>query len=248
MKWYRLAAAQGHAPAQANLGSMYGLGHGVIQDYAEAARWYKLAAAQGNAAAQNNLGSMYENGQGVVQDYSEAVKWYRLAAAYELSAAQNNLGRMYAIGQGVPIDYVRAHMWFNLAAVKGTADAVRHRDQAAKQISTYELAYAQMMARKFIALSYVEKLSFDEGLSTEKRKNQREFDESNERFSAEMRRYDEKVAAEKLAEDKREDARDTANFWRGVLRGVAPQQPPPSQPPVTCSTIYHGGRTTTTCN
>ena len=36
VKWYRLAADQGDARAQFNLGFMYGTGQGVPQNYAEA--------------------------------------------------------------------------------------------------------------------------------------------------------------------------------------------------------------------
>jgi uncharacterized protein len=49
VKWYRLAAEQGNANAQYNLGVMYDNGDGVVQDYAEAVKWYRLAAEQGNA-------------------------------------------------------------------------------------------------------------------------------------------------------------------------------------------------------
>ena len=77
----RLAADQGDAGAQFNLGLMYDLGRGVPQDYAQAVKWYRLAADQGYAWAQNNLGNMYELGQGVPQDYVEAHKLFNLAAA-----------------------------------------------------------------------------------------------------------------------------------------------------------------------
>ena len=59
MRWYRLAAEQGDADAQSNLGVMYDSGHGVPQDYAEAVRWYRRAAEQGDASAQFDLGRMY---------------------------------------------------------------------------------------------------------------------------------------------------------------------------------------------
>jgi TPR repeat protein len=55
---YRLAAAQGNANAQFNLGNMYYNGWGVRQDHAEAVRLYRLAAAQGNAHAQHTLDSL----------------------------------------------------------------------------------------------------------------------------------------------------------------------------------------------
>ena len=77
---YGLAAAQGDASAQINLGVMYLNGQGVAQDYKEAVRLYGLAAAQGNADAQYNLGFMYDNGQGVAQDYVRAHMWYNLGA------------------------------------------------------------------------------------------------------------------------------------------------------------------------
>ena len=47
VKWYRLAAEQGDADAQYNLGLMYDNGNGVPQDYKEAVKWYRLAAEQG---------------------------------------------------------------------------------------------------------------------------------------------------------------------------------------------------------
>ena len=49
VRWLRLAADQGHADAQHNLGWMYANGEGVPEDDAEAARWYRLAADQGHA-------------------------------------------------------------------------------------------------------------------------------------------------------------------------------------------------------
>ncbi len=45
-KWFRKAAEQGHPKAQA-LGFMYDSGHGVPQDYAEAAKLCRKLADQG---------------------------------------------------------------------------------------------------------------------------------------------------------------------------------------------------------
>ena len=55
----RLAAEEGDAAAQFNLGVMYADGRGVPQDETEAVRWYRLAAERGNARAQANLGVKY---------------------------------------------------------------------------------------------------------------------------------------------------------------------------------------------
>jgi TPR repeat protein len=54
VKWYRLAAEQGDAGAQNNLGLMYVKGDGVPQNYVKAYVWWSVAAAQGNENGKNN--------------------------------------------------------------------------------------------------------------------------------------------------------------------------------------------------
>jgi TPR repeat protein len=55
VRLYSLAAAQGHADAQSNLGYMFEYGRGVARDRAEAIRWFRLAAAQGYPHAPDSL-------------------------------------------------------------------------------------------------------------------------------------------------------------------------------------------------
>ena len=74
---WRLAAEQGDASAQHNLGVVYYTGAGVPQDYTEAAKWFRMAAEQGLAAAQCALGVMHAAGRGVSLDKAEAVKWWK---------------------------------------------------------------------------------------------------------------------------------------------------------------------------
>ena len=81
IKWYKLAAAQGHPTAQTSLGYMYDRGHGVAQDQVEAVHWYKLGATQGQRSAQYNLGVMYAEGKGVARDHDEAERLFRRAIA-----------------------------------------------------------------------------------------------------------------------------------------------------------------------
>jgi TPR repeat protein len=50
VKWYRLAADQGDADAQFNLGFMYASGQGVPKDYVLAYMWRNLAAAAASDA------------------------------------------------------------------------------------------------------------------------------------------------------------------------------------------------------
>ena len=51
VKWYRLAADQGIASAQFNLGNMYFNGQGVLQDNVMAHMWYNIASANGHDKA-----------------------------------------------------------------------------------------------------------------------------------------------------------------------------------------------------
>src|SRR5262249_45313682 len=81
VKWFRLGAAQGYAPAQVKLGSMYSIGAGVPQDYAQAFYWLNLAAVQGDSMAQLQVGALYSLGQGVRRDFVQAYFWLSLSAA-----------------------------------------------------------------------------------------------------------------------------------------------------------------------
>ena len=62
LEWYQMAADQGHADAQFNLGVMYDQGQGVVRSYKAALVWYRKAADQGEAEAQFKLGNMSEQG------------------------------------------------------------------------------------------------------------------------------------------------------------------------------------------
>jgi TPR repeat protein len=108
-------------------------------------------AEYGHARAQRYVGHLYATGDESLrlrQDYTEAAKWYRRAAEQGLAPAQYDLGRMYADGQGVPQDYVLAHMWLNLAGAAGEAEAIRHRDAVASNMTRSQIADAQRLARE----------------------------------------------------------------------------------------------------
>jgi TPR repeat protein len=156
-RWFRLAADQGFAIAQYNLGVMCMNGQGAPVDYAEALRWFLAAAEQQNASAQFSVGVFYERGRGVGQDHAEAVRWYRRAADRGDAAAQLNLGILYFHGRGIPQDYVESHKWLNLAAsrflpaeAEKRARAVKNRDIVAKHLTRWRLAEAQKLAREWV--------------------------------------------------------------------------------------------------
>ncbi len=156
---YKLAADQGNAEAQNNLGVMYDKGQGVTQNYQEAARLYKLAADQGYARAQFNLGVLYSNGTGVTQNYQEAARLFKLAADQGHALAQAKLGVMYYMGQGVTQDYILAHMWFDLAAASSLEGPDRKltttlRDGIASLMTPAQISRAQSMARVCLASNF----------------------------------------------------------------------------------------------
>jgi hypothetical protein len=87
--WYRKAAKQGNAHAQAQLGEMLLANAGfstsikpkVAADVgSEAIKWLTLAANQSNTMAQAELAGAYFNGQFVKADLLEAYKWGDIAA------------------------------------------------------------------------------------------------------------------------------------------------------------------------
>ena len=54
VKWWTMAAEQGHVEAQKGLGEVYYYGEeGVPKDYKEAAKWYRMAAEQGDKEARD---------------------------------------------------------------------------------------------------------------------------------------------------------------------------------------------------
>ena len=151
---YRLAAIaaeQGDAQAQANLGQMYETGRGVTKDHKEAVKWYRLAAEQRNVDGQSRLGAMYENGHGVAKDYAEALRLYKLSADqgnataqlnidtlnqkltvvkkynddYQLAAEQGDAKAQANLGfiNAKEQNYTEAMKWFRLAAEQGNASA-----------------------------------------------------------------------------------------------------------------------------
>jgi TPR repeat protein len=79
LKWFRLAAEQGHPRAQTQLGMAYQRGRGVRRDMQESVGWMRKAADQGNAKAQFELGVAYRDGRGVPKDRVLGLMWLFLS-------------------------------------------------------------------------------------------------------------------------------------------------------------------------
>jgi hypothetical protein len=134
---YELAAAQGNARAQNNLGSCYTQGQGVEIDHKTSAQWYRRAAEQGHPVGQLNLGNAFYHGAGVAQSYDEAVKWLRLAAAQGYANALFSFAACHANGRGVPKDIDEALRLFKRAAAKGHAGAAAAVDKLTARLAAH---------------------------------------------------------------------------------------------------------------
>jgi TPR repeat protein len=89
VKYFRLSAEQGYAPAQLFLGLVYAAGRGIPKDYNESIKWLRLAANQSNTAAQFYLGGLYFTGTGAPHDYVQAYKWFCLAGKTDPTRASS---------------------------------------------------------------------------------------------------------------------------------------------------------------
>jgi len=146
----RVKAEQGDTNSQYILGSMYGIGQEIQQDYKKSFMWYQRAAEQGNSDGQFGLGFMYGKGLGVIQDFKIAFMWFQRAAEQGHTSAQYNLGNMYYDGQGVPQDYVMAHMFWNISSGNGGEGAANNRDTVTKKMTLSQIAEAQKLAREWM--------------------------------------------------------------------------------------------------
>jgi TPR repeat protein len=125
---FRLAADQGYAVAQYDLGVFYHFGilfnhgkDGLVKDDHEAARLFRLAADRQYAPAQTALGLFCDLGLGgSVKDDHEAARLFRLAADQQYAQAQIALGLFYEQGRGgLTKDDHEAARLYNLAADQG---------------------------------------------------------------------------------------------------------------------------------
>ena len=148
---FKSLAAKGNADAQVNLGFLYARGHGLPQDYKEAASWYRKAAEQAQVDAQFNLGSLYYDGLGVKRDFIQAAAWYLKAAELGQIDAQYNLGLMYATGQGVTASLVQAYQWLSIAAALGDKEAEESKKLAEAKMSREQIDAAQALVQAWWA-------------------------------------------------------------------------------------------------
>jgi len=114
VKWYRMAADEGHVQAAFELSKCYTFGFGVRKNRVTAGKWLRKAAEQGHVTAMFLLGHwlLREEGSGVGYNPREAVKWFRLAAEKGNAEAMYELGECYENGIGVKKEPDLAYRWF----------------------------------------------------------------------------------------------------------------------------------------
>jgi uncharacterized protein len=147
MKYYRLAAEQGHAEAQNSVGS----GLQAEKHYSEALTWYERASVQNHALATNNLAYLYDLGLGVKQDRQKGFEIYSKAADLGWAESMWNIANMYGAGQLGKTDLVMACIWIVRAdryASSGNAEVIRTHvkrvmPQLQNKLATHEFSKCQ---------------------------------------------------------------------------------------------------------
>mmetsp|Transcript_27113 Transcript_27113/g.73050 ORF Transcript_27113/g.73050 Transcript_27113/m.73050 type:complete len:452 (+) Transcript_27113:297-1652(+) len=137
-RWYKMAAACGHAGAANKCGNL--LSAGLVDDRtndagsrspepdssATAALHYRRGAERGDLNSMFNLANTLMFGEGVPRDDAEAVRWLREAAGRGHPQSQFNLGMSLLSGRGVARDEADANVWFRKGADQGFPDAMNN--------------------------------------------------------------------------------------------------------------------------
>lgn len=122
LTFFMMAAEQGLADAQFEVGQMYAQGLGTLQIFEEALHWYALSARQGHAKAQFNLAFLYAHGQGVEQNYIKAYEWYRIShlCSYPLAKKAMELtAKKISVGEIEMADWRADSFVYNLPTREG---------------------------------------------------------------------------------------------------------------------------------
>ncbi|RZD14577.1 MAG: hypothetical protein EVJ47_05250 [Candidatus Acidulodesulfobacterium ferriphilum] len=147
-RWFKLAAEQGDAESQLNVGNAFFCGFGVPKNFKKALYWYKLAVKQGNSAdveGEGNVGSnlylyethkyasypttydgetnigviYYMGGYGIRKNLKKAIYWSKLAAKQGNEYGEYNIGFLYYNGEVIPKKWAEANFWYRFAAKQG---------------------------------------------------------------------------------------------------------------------------------
>lgn len=115
----RLAAENGDADAQNNLGTLFWM----EQKWEDAARWYRKAALSGDASSQFEIGSLIYEGN-IEGDLDEMVRCF-FYASETCWLARFMMGECYRFGRGLAQSYEKAMIWFVMGELESISQERR---------------------------------------------------------------------------------------------------------------------------
>ncbi len=150
--WWRKAAEQGNAEAEAELGMRYVTANGMDADFAEAKRWLEKAAAKKRAEAFFWLGAMSDDYAQGERNPAEAMRYYRLAAELGYGDAQRRLAQELESGAVVEKNLKEALAWYVKAAEQGDGYAMMQAAMlaSAADVGVLDFALARKWAREAV--------------------------------------------------------------------------------------------------
>ncbi len=155
LTFYRQAAANNNESAQYLLANLLEKNSGLTNNQNEALKWYRLAASNGHPGAQYRMGQIEMTGlTGMSPDLLKASYWFGLAAVQGDPQAQLQYGLLVMQGRAGTSDRVLGYMWIEIAQGLGDNEMIKTALQAAKTLSTSELATAKKMATQCIKQNY----------------------------------------------------------------------------------------------
>jgi len=122
VKWFRLAASSGYAPAQNYMGVIFKNGEGLPVNLPEAKKWFKLAADQGDAYGQANTADLLTD-ENIANSDVLALDFAQKSASQGNAFAQYLLGWMYETGRGTPANKSEAARFYKQSASQGNEAA-----------------------------------------------------------------------------------------------------------------------------
>ncbi|MGD8566804.1 MAG: SEL1-like repeat protein [Gammaproteobacteria bacterium] len=126
IKWFEMAAKQGHVRSQYQLGKIYLYGKGIKTDRKKAYFYLSKAAEQNHLESQYELGNYYLQGNPNQRQYEKAVKWFRRAANHDHVRSTYMLGKLTYEGKGTKRNIEKARQLLKLASDTGLPDATKY--------------------------------------------------------------------------------------------------------------------------
>lgn len=116
---FRVAAEDGDAFAQAQLGQHYLISSKTDEDEELALYWLERAASQDEPMALYLLGVLREQGRNFQEDLHAALPFYLRAARLNNGPAQDHLAHLFATGALGRPNYMESYKWHLLAVRHG---------------------------------------------------------------------------------------------------------------------------------